>query len=397
MTHVLDAATRSEIVDFCRALVRTPSVNGVHAEREVAEVVVDFSRSQGLHTEVVARDPQRPNVLVGLKRARRPGLILVAHMDTVSAGDESRWTVPPFAGRMAGGRLIGRGSADNKGGLAAAVAALLTLRSLAGSAVETIVACVSDEESGASGELGVRHVFGNRAFDGASAIYTYPGMRRVVVGHGGVLRYVIRVSGRAIHSGSAAWRNGTGGASAIEAAVAMIQSMQERLLEPLGKRRGIMVTPTVIHGGSDANVVPGHCELTIDARYKSSSEQDRVETEVRAACDEVAASRRHVGYSLRRVAHVPPTAISAGEPLVRSLREALGPDAQRPIPVTISGPANESYILNAMGLPTCAFGPRGGNVHSPNEYVVVDSLFDAASVYARTSVNLAVNAGAHEP
>jgi len=57
--------------------------------------------------------------------------------------------------------------------------------------------------------------------------------------------------------------------------------------------------------------------------------------------------------------------------------------------VTVSGPANESYILNGLGMPTCVFGPEGDNAHGADEYVVIESIFQAAAVYAHTALLLA--------
>lgn len=383
----LDSRSRDEVVDFCRALVRTPSVNGVHPERDVAQVVADFADAQGLQAETLALTRDRPNVLLGAQQAEATQLVLVAHLDTVSPGDEQQWHTDPFGGATAGGRLFGRGSADNKGGIAAAVAALLMLRrnAVGGSVV---VLCVPDEESGATGELGVRHVLASRNLHGASAIYTYPGMHRVVVGHRGVLRYSLEVCGKAIHSGSAAWRKGTSGCNAIDLAVAIVEGARKRLVDSDPEARRVMVTPTVISGGSDASVVPGRCDVTLDVRYADPQDEDRIESEIRSACEDMTAMTRHASYALNRTVHVPPTMISRDERIVQALTASAASVRGRDVPVAISGPANESYILNELGLPTCVLGPRGGNTHGPNEYVIIDSLFEAATIYAKTATRL---------
>jgi acetylornithine deacetylase/succinyl-diaminopimelate desuccinylase-like protein len=62
--------------------------------------------------------------------------------------------------------------------------------------------------------------------------------------------------------------------------------------------------------------------------------------------------------------------------------------------LAVSGPANESYLLNGLGIPTCIIGPQGEQAHAANEYVVADSLFDAAAIYAHAALLLqATNAG----
>jgi succinyl-diaminopimelate desuccinylase len=54
-----------------------------------------------------------------------PHICFAGHADVVPPGDEAAWRHPPFAGEIEGGMLYGRGAADMKGALAAALAAVL--------------------------------------------------------------------------------------------------------------------------------------------------------------------------------------------------------------------------------------------------------------------------------
>lgn len=70
----------------------------------------------------------RPNVSVLFAGAApRRRIMLAAHMDTMPIGDEARWTVAPLGGLVRDGRIWGRGSSDNKGGIASAMYALKAL------------------------------------------------------------------------------------------------------------------------------------------------------------------------------------------------------------------------------------------------------------------------------
>ena len=55
-----------------------------------------------------------------------PPLLLLAHQDVVPVepGTEGKWTEPPFAGRIAGGYVWGRGALDDKGSLVAILEAV---------------------------------------------------------------------------------------------------------------------------------------------------------------------------------------------------------------------------------------------------------------------------------
>ena len=86
---------------------------------------------------------------------------------------------------------------------------------------------------------------------------------------------------------------------------------------------------------------------------------------------------------------IPPTEIDPGEPVVRAALEAARGVLGHTPALAVSGPANESYLLNAFGIPTCIIGPEGGNAHAADEYVEVESLARMSEVYARVAEALA--------
>ena len=112
-----------DVADVCRRMVRTPSVNGRDPEKHIAGLIAETAAGYGLETEILAADPERPNVLVHAGPPGETALLLVGHLDTVPVSDEEAWSHPPFGGEISGGRLYGRGAIDTKGGMAAALAA----------------------------------------------------------------------------------------------------------------------------------------------------------------------------------------------------------------------------------------------------------------------------------
>lgn len=119
----------SEVLLHLEAMVRIPSVSALpeHAEdvarsaRYAAELLAEL----GLESRVVYADGL-PSVI-----AHRPGLpgaptvLLYAHHDVQPAGDPTGWTSAPFEPDRRDGRMYGRGTADDKAGLAVHLAALL--------------------------------------------------------------------------------------------------------------------------------------------------------------------------------------------------------------------------------------------------------------------------------
>ena len=87
----------------------------------------------------------------------------------------------------------GRGAIDNKGGIAAAMAALWWLQENALEELKSGVTLIGvpDEESGATGRLGIKHLQDVGKLQGKGAIYVYPDSDRINIGHRGVWRIKI--------------------------------------------------------------------------------------------------------------------------------------------------------------------------------------------------------------
>jgi acetylornithine deacetylase/succinyl-diaminopimelate desuccinylase-like protein len=110
-------------------LVRIPSVSllSQHAEdvRRSAAAVRDLFGAEGFESRLVAVGDAAPAVLARKPAPPgRPTVLLYAHHDVQPAGDETAWESPPFTPTERGGRLYGRGAADDKAGIAAHLAAI---------------------------------------------------------------------------------------------------------------------------------------------------------------------------------------------------------------------------------------------------------------------------------
>ncbi|RAI44837.1 succinyl-diaminopimelate desuccinylase [Rhodoplanes roseus] len=116
----------ADVVAIARDLLRCPSVTP--AEGGALAYVADQLGRAGFTVErPVFSEPGHADIenLYARIGSEGPHLVFAGHTDVVPAGDETRWTHPPFASEVAHGVLYGRGAVDMKGAVACALAAAL--------------------------------------------------------------------------------------------------------------------------------------------------------------------------------------------------------------------------------------------------------------------------------
>ncbi|HUF38783.1 MAG TPA: M20/M25/M40 family metallo-hydrolase [Anaerolineales bacterium] len=377
-----------DLVAFLQDLVRIPSVNGRDPERPAAERVAAEAEKLGFDAALHASNPDRPNVLVSWGYGPR-GFALIGHLDTVAEGDQP-WRTAPFDAVLADGKMYGRGTADNKAGIACGLYTLALLRdagTLDPAEHRVLLAGVADEESGASSPDGVRFLLDSGLLPVEGAIYTYAG-DIVCIGHRGLLRLWIEARGRSVHSGSDAWSRGEAGVNAVT-------GLAQALLALEGMKRpapegahfadlGLTVTPgTLVEGGEFESMVPSRARAAVDIRLPPGTNGREILAEIESRLEKVRADRPGLalGYSIKN--DLPAAMIDPDHPLARLAQKHAEALFGREYPVRIAGPANEGYMLIGAGIPTLpGFGPLGGNAHAPDEWVDLASLLVTVAVYA---------------
>ncbi len=392
--HALRAALHArqpELLDFARRMIRTPSVNGVHDEAALAAVIAGEAARLGLYAQIAGAQPRRPNVLVSPHAAGETGLLLLGHLDTVPEGDPALWTHPPFAAEIAGGRLYGRGAADTKGGMAAALYALAALAAVPGALPHGRAQFIGvpDEETGATGTLGIRWLAEHDLLSAHGAIYAYAG-EELIVGHRGLLRLRLTAQGSAIHTGAHAWQEREAGANAVTAMARLLLALEARsfarstarFFEPF---RTVVTPGTMIEGGTAVNIVPDHCHALVDIRTTPEHDAAALEAWVAAEAEAIAGAR----FSVERINFIPAVCAPPDAAVFRVLAQVTQAVRGAAPAWCAAGPANEGYLLIERGIPTvCGFGPVGANAHAVDEYVEIASLEQAALIYALTAARL---------
>jgi len=390
-------AHQHELVTFCSRLIQTPSVNGVDDEAALADVIAAKAREFGLSVMVTGENPRRPNVIVSTAEQQETGLLLLGHLDSVPAGDEANWDYPPFAGFVTADRVYGRGAIDTKGGMAASLFALAALTALGGlEQGRAQLICVPDEESGATGDLGIKYLHANGLLHAKGAIYAYSG-NQITLGHRGLLRYRLIASGIAVHTGASEWQDKTAGANAVTGMADLLIELENTPTDysktRYFERFKTVITPgTIISGGTSINIVPDQCEALVDIRLTPEFDREGLEVILDAAIARVCGRRPSLKLEYQLLNDASAVLTDENAAIVHVLdattRDVTGIEPVR----VVAGPANEGYLLVERGIPTiCGFGPTGENAHAANEYVEIEGLVNAAIIFALTARRMSRN------
>lgn len=148
-----DTVKIPEAALFLSEYIAIPSVSG--NENEAAYFLARKCEAAGLHVHFISDDPGSVNFAASIYplSSGKPNIIFQNHIDVVPAGDTSFWRFPPFEGRIAEGRVWGRGALDNKG---LAVVQFFAIKSILDMAKETelpynvTLLSVSGEETSSS-------------------------------------------------------------------------------------------------------------------------------------------------------------------------------------------------------------------------------------------------------
>lgn len=383
------ATYRGPLLEFLRDLIRIPSVNRRDPEEALARRILIEAEKLGLACKLEAKEESRPNVIVTLGEGKA-GFALIAHMDTVAEGSREHWDYAPFAAEFDETRIIGRGAADNKAGIACGLYTLVLLQELKlinPLQERVILACVADEESGACSALGVRYLLDRSLLPVQGAIYTYAS-DIVCMGHRGLVRLEIKGEGQSVHAGSLEWHQRRVGVNAVTGLADLLLKL-ERMKIHLPKQNGFeqlgcTITPgTKFHGGSYESIVPDIATAVVDFRLLPHQDPVQLLARVDELVQQVERSRPGLKLSYKVTVNIPGASIALDHPLVIMAQDYTEHLTGTRWPAEAAGPANEGYMLIAEGIPTlCGFGPTGGGAHAPNEWVLIDSLPTTTALFA---------------
>lgn len=314
------------------------------------------------------------HLLVTVRPDAPTQLLFTGHMDTVFPADHEfqklRW--------LDEGVLNGPGVADMKGGIAVMLAALSAVESSANVArMGYQVLINSDEEVGSPSSAKLitalaQNKLAALTYEPALPDGTLAGAR------GGSGNFSIIFSGLSAHAG----RNPDDGRNAVLAAADLALRLK-RL-----SREGLSVNPAKIEGGGPNNVVPDHAILRVNFRPRTPEIVTQTETDLRRIIADIEREhevRAHLHGSFGR----PPKPIDGGAAKLFGLVKQCGTALGLSISWRSSGGVCDGNNIAACGVPVVdTMGVRGGNIHSKDEFLIVESLTERAQLSALTIMRL---------
>ncbi len=376
-----DAVDPDEVVTFTRSLIAARSENPGGTEDDAADVAVSILRGLGADPTIVRSDAGRPSVVAAIGDGGRPHLAWNGHLDVVPAGSPDTWTSDPWAGAIHDGRLVGRGSADMKGPIGAALAAAAALvRSGVERRGTLVFHLAADEEL--AGIHGTKVLWERGLLDQDACIVGEPSELQLGLAERGGAWFTATAYGRAAH-GSQPHR----GVNAITSMARFLLRLPEVLPDlehPLTGRP--TVNAALITGGSAPNVVPDRCQVDIDRRISpGETDPEQVRAPFLALVADLQRDHPELEIDVELREWTDAAEASPDTEIVRIARDAVAAQTgSSPASVGFTGITDARFYINQAEIPTVILGPGSLTVaHTAGESIDVDELVAGARSYAR--------------
>lgn len=366
----------SQTLEILDRLIAFPTVSR-DSNLALIEYARDLLATKGVHSKLIFDDTGRKaNLFATIGPQDRLGVMLSGHTDVVPVEGQA-WTTDPFRLTERNGNLYGRGTADMKGFVAAALRAALNAADCR-LRVPLHIALSYDEEVGC---LGVRRLLDMLASAGTSAnccIVGEPTNMLVATGHKGKLAARAICIGREGHSANAPMA-----LNAIHLGcdlVAELRDTQAKYAAGGARDDGYGVPYTTVHvgridGGVALNIVPNRCDVHFEIRNVKEDNSEVILDGIRTRVDTILQAARaqapeaDIRFEITSIYPCLDTPIHSE--VVGFTNSLIGKDS------TIKADfGTEGGLISArLGMPTVVCGPGSiAQAHKPDEFVSREQL-----------------------
>jgi acetylornithine deacetylase/succinyl-diaminopimelate desuccinylase-like protein len=365
-----------------RDLIALPSVNPAFAppgspwagEATVAGFLASAAARAGWDIELHEVAPGRPNLIARLTPSGpvRRRILLAPHLDTVGGDPLDSSLFQPV---KRGDRLHGRGACDTKGSVAAMFTALEAVAQAGNRrprATEIVFAGLMDEENAQWGS----RALAASGFRADLAIVGEPTQCRVVTSHKGDVWLELESRGKPAHGATPHL-----GRNAVHLMAQAVDALETTYAARLRRKRHPLLGHATVNvgticGGTQPNVVPARCRISIDRRTLPGETETSVRRELRELLTG-AGIRLH--FASLRAKPCPALETDPNLPLVRELMRAAGQRAAVGVHYFC-----DAAVLAAGGTPSVVFGPGDiRQAHTADEWISLKSLDTATALLTR--------------
>ncbi|MBI9103825.1 MAG: M20/M25/M40 family metallo-hydrolase [Spirochaetales bacterium] len=380
----MEQPSEVNVLEEAKRLISIESITG--NEGEVMGYLEKRFKALGCRVKRYEAAPGRPNIYAeaGGTPGETPALLFHGHLDTVPAYGMA----DPFTPKVIDGNLYGRGSVDQKSGVAAVIAAFEEI--LKGDLPDRSFAFVGviDEESEHRGSMALKDM-GIKADFG---VITEPSDLKIGVGCKGTAPILLEVKGLAAH-GCRPWL----GKNAVIAGMFVADKIMKMELpsiemEGLGEIKA-SINLGKIEGGEAYNIVPDLCSLWFDRRLIPGETQNDIICDIYELIGNLPGTEEFT-FNCRvarpdwnwppieaRGLHPAMTRLEAPEvSVMKSVhRDILGRKAEL---FYTDGYHEMDFLVNDLGINAVQYGPgKGALCHTDEEHIEIGQLTECARVY----------------
>jgi len=357
-------------VRLTQDILRLNTVNPPGNEEACARLLGGVLERAGFRIRLHSFGPGRVNLLADIGGAERAPLCFTGHIDVVPLGT-APWTKDPFAGETDAGRLYGRGSSDMKSGVAAFVAAAVSMAPHLEHTAGISLVITAGEETGCEGAF---HLQRDGVLGRAGAVVVAePTSNYPCVGHKGA--FWLRARSRGVTAHGSMPEKGDNAIYKAARAVSKLEAF--RFANPPHPLMGqATLNVGTIQGGLNVNSVPDQASIGIDIRtVPTLDHRELLAMLTRQLAPDV---------ELETVLDLESVYTDPALPWMRSVFEVMTPILGAP-----PTPRAATYFTDAAALslaygapPTVILGPGEPQMaHQTDEYCVLERIHQAVGAY----------------
>jgi len=372
-----------DMVQFLRELIAIPAESCqegpviARIRQEMEKVRFDEIRVDGMGN------------ILGRIGSGKTVIMMDSHTDTVGVGDPKEWGWDPYQGKVEDGYIFGRGSCDQRGGMASMVYAgkMIKELDLSGDYTLWVVGSVQEEDCDGLCWLYILNEDGIRP---DCVVITEPSKLGIYRGHRGRMEIEVHLRGRSCHA--SAPERGDNPVYKMTRLVQEVEKLNERLKVDSFLGKGSIAVTQIRSLSPSLCAVPGACSVHLDRRLTAGETKESAVAEVRALPGAEDAEIEILSYDVPSYTglrypmekYYPTWVLEESHPVTRAAVETFESLWDRPPVVdkwTFS--TNGVASMGLKGVPTIGFGPGEEEVaHSVGERMPIQHLVDAAQFYA---------------